>query len=157
MNYHADETNVKGHNIPLTQTKPFDLQTGSTARPALDASLGFPRPALFMAMTLNSYSDPSVSWMALMVRSITGLRLTLVHVSSVASRFSIMYPRMVALPSLAGAFQLTVMESLVMLVMTGGSQGPGTSGERETHQGEHQHTDRKLYCLSLHPYITAVY
>lgn len=36
-----------------------------------------------------------------------------------------------ALPSLAGAFQLTVIASLVMFVITGGSHGPGTSKERD--------------------------
>lgn len=66
------------------------LQTGSTASAALEASLGFPRPALFMAMTLNSYSEPSVSCTALMVLSMTGRRLTFAQVSSVASRFSTM-------------------------------------------------------------------
>lgn len=34
---------------------------------------------------------------------------------------------MVDFPSLAGSFQLTVMRSLVTLVISGASQGPGTA------------------------------
>lgn len=53
---------------------------GSRATTASVTLLAFPRPAMFMAMTLNSYSNPSIRPVTLHSFTLRGVLLALFHI-----------------------------------------------------------------------------
>lgn len=97
-----------------------------------DGSLGSPNPALFSAVTLNSYSTPSLRPCTLNRRSGTVRLQALTHLSPFLSFLSTQYPLMSLPPSRTGLFHEMVTAFLLTLSISGVEGGPGGAGETET-------------------------
>lgn len=90
-----------------------------------DGSLGSPNPALFSAVTLNSYSTPSLRPCTLKRKSGTVLLQALTHLIPLLSFLSTQYPLMSLPPSCAGLFHEMVTAFLLTLSISGVEGGPG--------------------------------
>lgn len=103
----------------------FYLHTMSFVMTGCDGSLGSPKPALFSAVTLNSYSTPSLRPCTLKRRSGMILLLARTHRIPRFSFLSTQYPRMSLPPSWAGLFHEMVTAVRLTLSMSGVEGGPG--------------------------------
>lgn len=95
-----------------------------------DGSLGSPNPALFSAVTLNSYSTPSLRPCTLKRRSGIILLLARTHLIPRFSFLSTQYPLMSLPPSCAGLFHEMVTALRLTLSMSGMEGGPGGPDKR---------------------------
>lgn len=73
--------------------KTTNLPIGSRATNASVGLLGFPSPAMFIAMTLNSYSRPSSKPVTLHSFTLRGVLLALFHNKLFLSLNSTWYPK----------------------------------------------------------------
>lgn len=90
-----------------------------------DGSLGSPNPALFSAVTLNSYSTPSLRPCTLQRRSGIVLLEARTHLIPLFSFLSTQYPLISLPPSCAGLFQEIVTALRLTLSISGVEGGPG--------------------------------
>lgn len=98
---------------------------GSFARTVSDGSLAGPVPTAFSARTLNRYSDPSISCVALTVVSLASA--TLSQRSLFAPVLSTMYPVTGDPPSVTGGLHVSTHESRKISVTSGLDGAPGGS------------------------------
>ena len=103
--------------VSMTRTTPGTpgVLTGSRHSTSGPGSDGRPAPALFSAVTRNSYQFPSIRLVHLHRNSDTSCLVHRTHRSDRFSRRSTWYPLMSFPPSVDGRDHVTVIESLVPL------------------------------------------